>query len=406
MATALLILALVHQQDDFDKWIGQLGSDSIVDREEATRRLQGLGPAAIGKLEKALEVSSDGEVRSRITAIIVHIKRADEFAKVFGPTRRVTIAARGRPLKEIFRDLLAPGVSEVRAQDLDEEARIDVQIRQGTWWEALDRVAGAAQAKYRVEGIGDGQFKITFGPGKEKDAPVRYVEQFRISVIETSRIAMRSPAGNGSAAVAVVEVRHQPDLKPAGRTFEDTVRIESVVDAKGNDVKGERPAWAGSAHSEARPLALQEAVWIRLDAALPVTITGEGDLTFPRSTREISLDLSGDGSKIRLGKTQLSVRSFRESKTESVLKLAAETEEPSHLPDRLAGDSVVLIDSNGRRHSGSRQSTMSTGDTCEWEYVFTSGLESPSKAVVKWITEFHQVRIPFRLEGVRLPDLK
>jgi hypothetical protein len=108
-----LALALFPQQDDLSKWIAQLESESIVEREEATRRLQGLGPEAVERLEKAKEAARDPEVKTRLDAILSNIRKGVELAKVLGPTRRVTIAARGRPLKEILGELKAPHVSSI-----------------------------------------------------------------------------------------------------------------------------------------------------------------------------------------------------------------------------------------------------------------------------------------------------
>jgi hypothetical protein len=406
MASALLVLSLLLPQDAFEKWIVQLGHESIVDREEAARRLQALGSAAIGRLEKAREASGDSEVRARIDAIILQVRKDADLAKALGPTRRVTIGARKEPLKEILRQLHAPGVSEVLAGALDEEARLDFQVRGVTWWEALDLAARAANARYRIDANRDGAVKVTLLKGVEPAAPVFYAEQFRISVVESKRIEYRTPAGSQLAGLLVVEWRHQPDLKPVRRAFRNPLKFTSVIDAKGDDVRLDRfPPWATRQGSRARPLAFQESVWVRSDAVLPITLAGTTDALFPSETREIELDLAGDGSETRLGKIHLSVESIVPTKDETKVSIRGEAEEPCDLGDRMTGE-VHLVDAKGARHPGGRQSGMSSGNgrSARWDFVFTSGIEGPRRIAFRWSGELYRVEIPFRLEGVRLPD--
>jgi len=401
-----ILLTVFPVQDDFSKWIVQLESESISEREEATRRLQALGEAALDRLEKARDGARDPEVKARLEALIVRIRKVAELAKVLGPTKRMTIAARGRPLKEILAQLAAPGVAGVDAGLLDPEARLDLQVRDATWWEALDRTARAAGARYDIQDNEDGRVKIVLVRGKEPEGPVVYAEQFRISVAEAKRYEFRAPATRSLIAMIVVEVRHQPDLKPGGRTHDEAIRFDSVTDAKGDDAKALPPGWAGSSFLNPRCLGLQEKVWVRPDAALPLTITGRSDVAFPSETREVTLDLSGDGSKFRAGKATLQAAAFTSSKDAARLTLTVDAEELPDVSGRLVESSVFIVDSKGKRHPGMSRSGGGSDDHYSWKYEFTSGIEEPRKLVLKWVEEFYRVEIPFRLEGVRLPDLK
>lgn len=398
-----ILLALLPVQDDFSKWIARLESESIEEREEATRRLQALGPASVERLEKAREAARDPEVKARLGAIIVSIGKAVELAKVFGPTKRVTIAARGRPLKEILAELVAPGIATVDSGLLDPEARLDLQIREATWWEALDRTARAAGARYEIQDNQDGRVRISLVRGKEPEGQVVYLEQFRISVVEAKRFDYRTPAERNRIAMVVVEVRHQPDLKPGGRMRDDAVRFDSVLDAKGEDAKAPPPeSIGGSRYQNSRRLGLQEVLWVRPDAPVPLTISGRTDISFPSETREIALDLSGEGSTARAGPATLQVTGFAATPLAARLSLKVEAKDLPDLSSRIA-DEVFLVDSKGGRHPGAMRSSGGGDDRVTWEFEFPPGLAEPKRVVVRWIAEFHRVELPFRLEGVRLP---
>ncbi|HTF56280.1 MAG TPA: hypothetical protein VK661_03355, partial [Planctomycetota bacterium] len=287
--------------------------------------------------------------------------------------------------------------------EFDPEGRLDLQVRDVTWWEALDRVARASGAHYEIKDNGDRRVKITLIRGKEPEGPVLYAEQFRISVVEASRFDFRTPTGKKSMAMIVVEARHQPDLKPGGRMYDDVIRFDTITDAKGDDAKTLPPGWTGSRFLNPRMLGLQEGVWVRADAVLPLTITGRTDVPFPSETREISLDLSGEGSTVQAGKAMLRAMAFSSSPGGTRLSLKVESEDLPDLDQRLIPGSVFLVDSKGGRHPGFSNSSSGSNDRYTWKFEFTSGIEDPRRVVVRWVEEFHRVAIPFRLEGVRLP---
>lgn len=401
--TTLALLALLAVQDDCAKWIGQLGADSIVERDEATNRLRALGPAVLERLEFARGKVQAPEVRARLDAVIAGIRKGAELAKVFGPANRVTIAARKETLKEILAQLWAPGIATVGSGPFDEEARLNFQIRDATWWETLDRLARAAGGRCEVEDNRDGKHRVVLARGKEPAGPVLYAEQFRISVVEVKRFEFRSPASAGEALAAVVEVRHQPDLKPARRSFDKAVRIDSVRDAHGKDALGKAPDWIGSFRESPRALAHQAAVWLRPDAALPLTISGATDIQFRHEAREVSLDLTGKGRMSSLAGFDFFIEEFASSADGALLKIGVDSKDPADFYSRF--ESAVLIDTKGRRYEGTLKAVAGGEKSCTLKLEFTSGIQEPRRVAFGWVTEFYQVEIPFRLEGVRPPEL-
>jgi hypothetical protein len=404
MALALL-LALFPVQDDFTKWIAQLESESLVERDEAMRRLHALGMTAVPRIEKARDAARTPELTARLEALLNSIQRSAELAKVLGPTRRVTIASRGRPFKEILAELRSPGVSEIRAEGIDEESRHDLQIRDATWWEAMDRVAQAVGARYEIEGQDDGQYHIVFSPGKERKWPVVYAAQFRISAPEAARSELRLSGETRKAALVMVEVRHQPDLKPQGRWSGHDLAFESVIDAKGADAKAEDPGWAISSSFDCA-LSVSSPLWVRADAAMPLTIVGKARITFPSRIKDVALDFAGDSSQTRIGPALVKVAAVTWLREAARVKIRAEAKDLPEIEERIAESGADIVDAKGKKYPGRVRSLQGSDEYIIWEFEFTSGIENPRKITFKWVEEFHHVEIPFRLEGVRVPDFK
>ncbi|HKS16032.1 MAG TPA: hypothetical protein VJU16_01910 [Planctomycetota bacterium] len=401
-----LLLALLPAQDDFTKWIAQLESDVLVERDEAMRRLHALGMPAVPRLEKARDAANTPELRTRLDTLLVSIRRSAELATVMGPTRRVTIASRGRPFKEILAELRSPGVAEIRAEGIDEESRLDLQVRDATWWEAMDRVARAAGARYEIEALDDGQVRVVFSPGKDREGPVAYESQFRISSPEAARTEVRWAGETRRMAMVFVEIRYQADLKPHERWFGSDVKFESVLDAKGADVKEDEPKYAPKPSLSSRALGSRAPLWIRPDAVLPLTIAGKAGITFPSRIRDVTLDFAGEGSRTRIGPVVVSVAEALWMKDSSRVRIHAVAKEVPELEERLTDAGAFVLDAKGRKHPGKVRSRRYDEDSREWELEFTSGIENPRKISFRWVEEFHQLEIPFRLEGVRLPELK
>jgi len=409
-----LLLSLAPVQDDISKWIGRLESESIEERDEATRRLQTQGVEAIPRLEKARDAAADAATKTRIDAIIAAIRKSAELAKVFGPTKRVTIAARGKLIKEVLGELRTPGIKRIDPGKLDVESRIDFQVRNVTWWEALDRLARALKSRYEISWE-SGDYSIALKPGVEAEGPVLYFEQFRISVAEAKRVDFRTPAGKFEHALVAIEVRHQADLISSRCPVADVVRIDSVVDAKGADALIDPFGLPLRSYDNPLLLSYQANAWVRHDAPQPLTVSGATDMPFVSETKEIELDLEGDRSRIEVGKARLTVETFEQTGAGARLTLRAEAkddkgeeereEKVPWIMERLDDSSeVVLVDGAGRRHAGSRVSSRGGKDRCAWEITFSTGIEKPKRVVFRWVSEIHRVQIPFRLEGVRLPD--
>jgi hypothetical protein len=280
---------------------------------------------------------------------------------------------------------------------------IDLELKGATWWEALDETARAAQARYEFIRREDGGYELRLEPGRDSNSPALYIEQFRLSVAETKRLEFKAPDRRGEVGLIVVELRYQPDLRPQGRSFMGAVRVASIRDAKGENVEVEGPSWAVNRKFNGRSLGLQDEAWVRTDAALPLTIRGTTDVQFAMETKEVSLELQGEKSQVVIGKTKLSVAGFSQFNACTKLKLRADPQDGSERLDGLVDGMAIIEDSEGKRYKRKCTLTFESPYTCDWEFEFPGEIKEPRRVLIRWITQYHRVEIPFRLEGVRLP---
>ncbi|HKS17530.1 MAG TPA: hypothetical protein VJU16_09480 [Planctomycetota bacterium] len=402
-----IVIVFAVQQDEFPAWIEQLGHESIEVRDQAMRRLGALKASDIPRLEKARDAAADAGVRSRIAAIIEHIRASAELGKVLSPTRRYTKSGKGLKFSEVIRDLATLVEDKVTYDSEEEERTVDLDLANVTWWEALDRTMEAAGLRYWFTGRRDKRPKLNWTAKRTVPMPVAYLEQFRIAVYDARRYEFREPGRRSDVGLVNVQVWHQPDLRPERGWFHDAVKIESIKDAKGEEAMTESPDWnrgmSWNTSSVSADLAHQSYAWVRPDAALPLAIKGTATINFAKNTRETVIDLAGAERKVVHGAVTISVVSFTQSRAASKLKLRAETKEADVDLDRIVDDIVHVEDAEGKRHKGGQRGSTRAGEYSEWEFELPADIKDPKRVVLQWIAEYHKVEIPFRLEGVRLP---
>jgi hypothetical protein len=390
----LALLCLLVLQDDPSRWLDQLRSDDVRERDAATRRLDSLGAAAV---ERLLPLAGDDlEVRSRLRQILATLKKREEMAKVFGPTKRVTAAFKQRRLAEVLEALGKSLQETITGEGIDREKLIDLELNGATLWEALDALARAAGVSYDY-----GDRQVTLRPGRGSDLPWKAVEQFRIGIIEMKRMEHRAPGRSGEVGVVTVVASYQRNMKPVRGWFRDGIVFDSVVDAAGRNVKVERVDWSNSTGISHQPFSKLNMVLVRCDQG-PFTIEGRTQIQFEVKTAEVTIPMAEGKREAVAGDTSFRIDDVVQ--TASGLSLELHMEGNGREPgEKLKTDSVALVDGNGKRHAGTSRSASFGGNHVQRTFVFTGVVEKPDRLVLGWITEFHLVEIPFRFEGVQVP---
>jgi len=399
MKTAAFALLLLSLQEDFSRWVEQLGSDQIEVRDQAALRLEGLGEAAITRLEEAAGKAPDLEVRARLGQIVRSIRKRAEFSKVFGPTTRATLDAKDQPIAEVLAELGKRLQERIEGSDLDLQKRVSLKLQNATLWEALDGLGRAAAVHADYEGD---RSRIVVRPGASPALPVQYLEQFRVGVVEVKRIEHRAPGTKESVSLLVLEVRHQRNMRPSGDVFTKRFTVDDLKDAKGNDVLAQRPDWSGSMTLMGRPFALQDTFMIRANAVGPISVSGTARISFARESKELSIPLVGENREIVEGPFVLKVRGFSQSAAGTTLSLDASSTDGSQVKSRLEEERVTIVDDDGKTYQSTTSGGGGSGDDWHWSLEFPV-LRKPQKLTFRWVQDFKTVEIPFRFEGIALP---
>lgn len=132
--------------DTLARLIEQLGSDDFAEREAASKRLAGLGPAALADIRTAC-ASPDPEVARRARDLAAGIGRRVENEKTLAPTL-VDLAAADTPLDAVLADLSKQSGYQVvlgglKAEDLATK-RVTLKTGRVAFWDAVKVVSDAA----------------------------------------------------------------------------------------------------------------------------------------------------------------------------------------------------------------------------------------------------------------------
>lgn len=410
MRLALCILALVlvlsepassgrvegAPQDDVSRAVERLASDHVAERNAAALALERLGPAGLDRLEKERDEASDPEVRGRLAGIVRLIRKREEFAKVLGATSRVTLRARARPAAEVAAALEKALGERIAADGIDLSRRIDLDLADATLWEAMDRLGTSMEARFDV--LRD---RILFSPGRPGTHPALYSGPFRVAVEEVQRLEIRSPERADSVIAVTLSLHHQRNVFPLPDALRDCLRIDSVTDAGGNEVRGEQPFWADCMSYSGEPFNRVAPVFARGDAVLPLTVRGNAALAFPSETRDLAIGLEDATVRIREGDYALEIPPVGANATGTSLTIKGTG--PGDLRARLGTRPVRLVDDAGRTHD--LRSTGGGGSPSSWNWTFATRtkVEKPRALILPWISELHWVEIPFRFEVRSIP---
>jgi hypothetical protein len=388
-----LLLLLVLLQDNPKALVEQLGSDDVRERDAATRRLEALGLEAVEKLQA--QPGCELEVRARLRQIAATLKKRAEMAKVFGPTKRVTADFRQRKLGEVLSELGKQLGETFESESIDSEKTIDLELKGATLWETLEALGRAAGVRTEY-----GDPKVLLQPGPRQELPSKCVEQFRIAVTELKRMEHRAPGRADRVGVVTLLASYQRNMQPVDGFFHESLVIDSVVDAAGKDLKIEHVEWANSRMIGHHPHSMLCTVLVRPDDG-PFTVEGRTQIRFECDRVEVSISLEEGNRKARQGEFAFDLDEVVQTANGLQLKVHVKADEQDPR-QRLKVDSVWVVDGKGNRHQGSSNGGSSGWNSMTRRFSFPA-VEKPERVIVTWITEFHNVEIPFRFEGLRIP---
>jgi len=181
-----------------EKLIQQLSDKSFKVRQAAASAIEELGPEALPALRQALN-HPDLEVRRRIEKWIPEFE-----ARALVAPKKVTLNMKDQPVSKILEELSRQTGYKI---ELDSRANrapksCTVQISQGTFWQALDKIcleAGLAPARFP-----DVTDALVLEPAEAGSAPVTYHHAFRVAAMalqyhKSSTVSRRIQLGSARA---------------------------------------------------------------------------------------------------------------------------------------------------------------------------------------------------------------
>jgi hypothetical protein len=197
------------QEEKIRVLLERLGSESIEDREVASKDLLTLGLPALPTLEKKLEAIPEGETKGRLKGVVERLRRLAKIADVSPPHRTVTISAKGTPLKDVLADLGKQSGLGIECAEAAGDLPVTIEIAGEPALQALDRIC-ALNGNVSAS-ISEGRVKVA--AGKSARLPAGYVEGFRARVGRVAIHESRSADATRTDVVLHVTFDAQPDQK-------------------------------------------------------------------------------------------------------------------------------------------------------------------------------------------------
>ena len=396
----------------------ELAADRLADRDRAEQKLLDLGPAILAVLPND-QARLPAEANRRLIRIRRQLEEQKARESIAG--RRVSMRASAQPLSalvEQLESLSGNRIVDYRAvrRQPQTEIPVSVDLKNVTFWEALDHILGKAQMEiypYAVDSGGQPLQGIAFvarEPTRRSLAgPVDYEGGFRFEA--TQILAERNYRDLDANGLAVhIETLWEPRLNPI-----QLVLLRNTVTAV--DKNGRSFVRKGNGESEiaidrTAPVFILPFRLSNNDSQWIQTLSGELQCLLP-SARETFRWENLDKNRLqRMEKAGavVTLQSIRPGKGEWVIEIrvqieGAEQALESHRTGWMQRNTVYLEDTNGVRIAPLRIEQTAEGENgFGFAFHFKPAKKIGDYALIYTVpTTFTSQRIPFRLERLELP---
>jgi hypothetical protein len=271
LGTVLVLAAtasLRAEPPSVDALIQRLGSNEFAEREEATRALDALGPAALDALKKAAH-SPDLEVRQRASTLVRRIEKRLDAARLLAP-RTLRLNVKDAPLDEVVSELRRKSGFEVVLDPQVKAPNRKVTLDTGElpFWVVLEKLCAAAELVETVPPppteppnrvvrgssvviIGGGMRAIatdimkpdppekdevvTLTDGKPKPLPGHLAGALRITALPPDAASIPEVAAQPAEHLLILETSLEPRLKWLQAL---SIRVSRAIDDQGQSLTG------------------------------------------------------------------------------------------------------------------------------------------------------------------------
>ena len=396
----------------------QLAADQLADRDHAEQQLLALGPSILTVLPDD-QVRLPAEASRRLSRIRRQLEEQKSLETTDG--KKISMQASAKPLSALIAQLESLSgnrIVDYRAarRQPQTEIPVSVSLKDVSFWEAFDRILEKSHMEiypYAVNSSGQALQGIAFIATdlnrRSMRGPVDYEGGFRFEA--TQILAERDYRDVDANGLTVqVETLWEPQLNPI-----QLVLLRNTVTAV--DKNGRSFVRKGNGESEISidrtapvfilPFRLsdKDSQWIQ-------TLSGELECLLP-SAREIFRfkNLSKErAQRIEKAKAVVAIQSIRPGKGEWVIELKVQIEDAeraleSHRTGWMQRNAVYLENATGERTPPFRIEQTAEGQhTFGFAFHFRPTEKISDYALIYTVpTTFITRRIPFRLEGLKLP---
>jgi hypothetical protein len=253
---------------DLASLVRQLGSDKYTEREEASAKLDALGPMAIEHLRRAKH-SSDPEVQRRVHDLLTRIQVRVESARLIQP-KRIRLVYADMPLTKAVEDIgrrTGVTINLTGDQQKNEKRKITLDTGDVTFWQAMDQFCQkSGLSENEPTALPDGQnaeaqwerrmmFRrmwidyayqspiqqapLTLQDGKPHSMPTYHAGAIRIRVWPPG-FPKNAPKINSREDELVLNIEITPEPRLGWQGLKG-MRLEKVLDDQGQEIPAPMP---------------------------------------------------------------------------------------------------------------------------------------------------------------------
>lgn len=418
LGVAFLAILLVPQEPLEDRVraiVGRLAAEGIEDREQASKDLLALGLPALSLLERRLESTPEGEVRTRIKSVVERLRRMAKVAELSPPVRLVTASAKETPLRSLLADLGRQSQVVVECADGVADRPVTLEIKREPVLQAIDRICLGRGDLVAV--TAEGKVKVTAGAPVK--TPTAYADGFRFRLRKSAVHEVGDFGKRRTDIVLHAVFDAQPDQR-----FKSVAQLPEciVTSPEGESLKmrngGGLPVTSYMS-TGAKNYAVVDDVMVSLDEGdqleltlilkeAPAGLKSLGLLRVRARYRfsvgliPASATLTGSKRASTLGDTPYAIHMGGGRNVYFYAATRPGQPVPPQLPDLVDMDSLVIVDSSGKENRLTLQPARGRGT----QYSFQSERElKDEEMTLKYnLLDAVDQDVEFELKDVKLRD--
>jgi len=395
-------------QDDrrFQDLIERLVDDDITVREKAASELADSGKTVVPALER-LRTSGDIELRSRAAAILRSIAENEIVGRHWRRGSRITMDFHRAPVAKVLEELERQARDKFKFDAAELQEPMTVQVKDATFWDALDAVCIAAPA-LTWEADGD---LLSFKKLRRPPYPAKRSGEFHIWLDGITYSREYDFTGNPRSTFMLNLVSSwEAGIAPVAVEQ----KIAEILDEDGANLMPADRFSYGSRLDMPKGRTRKDGVYLPIPQGGKTAkrfsrVKGWATFYFPRAYEEVSIDLRATPAPVTMDRVTVAVRNFRALKDSCVCEVVVTAGMGANdgMIDRLPFSEIGIVDDQGgvtRAKTSSRSHSYSGTSYTIHENLSIPFPEGRTAVAMKLriLKDVMEKRIPFEFTDLAL----